>query len=91
MPVEIRLSKRFLKSAGSLSDVDYGRVEAALIQLQKQWGSPHIYGGLSIRKLHGNYFECRAGLEIRIVFRATDDGLDVVLAGNHDDIRRLFC
>ena len=90
MPVELRLSKRFLRSLKSLTDADHARVEEALRQLQKVWGAPHQHTGLSIRRLHSDYFECRAGLDIRIVFRVSIDGLDVVMTGNHDDVHRLL-
>ncbi len=90
MPVELQFSKRFLKSLKTLSDEDYTRVEEALGQLQKIWGTPHQHSGLSIRRLHAGYFECRAGLNTRIVFRVGVAGLDMVLAGNHDAVRRLL-
>ena len=90
MPVELRLSKRFLKSLKTLSDEDYSRVEEALGQLQKTWGAPHQHTGLSIRRLHPGYFECRAGLNTRIVFRVSLTSLEIVFAGNHDAVRRLL-
>ena len=90
MAVDFRLSKRFLKSLEVLSDDDHGRVEGALQQLQQQWGAPHVHTGLSNRRLHAGYYECRAGLELRVVFRVTRDGLDLVIAGNHDTVRRLI-
>ena len=90
MPVELRLSKRFLKSLATLSDAEYVRVEQSLQLLQTQWGSPHTHSGLSLRRLRAGYFECRAGLDLRIVFRATPSGLDLVMASNHDDVRRLL-
>jgi len=90
VPVELRLSKRFLKSLKALSDDDYARVEEALGQLQKFWGAPHQHTGLSIRRLQAGYFECRAGLNARLVFRVSLDGLELVLAGNHDAVRRLL-
>jgi mRNA-degrading endonuclease YafQ of YafQ-DinJ toxin-antitoxin module len=90
VPVELRLSKRFLQSLAALSDADHARVEQALLELQKLWGAPHRHSGLSIRKLTGCYFECRAGLDLRIVYRVTIDGLEIVMAGNHDDVRRLL-
>lgn len=90
MPIELRLSKRFLKSLKGLSAEEHLRVEAALVRLQHIWGAPHQHTGLSIRSLPGRYLECRAGLDIRIVFRVSFDGLEIVLAGNHDDVRRLL-
>jgi mRNA-degrading endonuclease YafQ of YafQ-DinJ toxin-antitoxin module len=90
VPVELRLSKRFLKSLENLSDKDYVHTDEALRQLQQLWGTPHTHAELSIRRLHAGYFECRAGLDIRIVFRAGTDGLDLILAGTHADVRRLL-
>ncbi|MBW7896910.1 MAG: hypothetical protein H3C27_17530 [Opitutaceae bacterium] len=90
MPVELRLTKRFLKSLQHLGDDEHARVEVALRQLQQSWGAPHQHTGLSVRRLHAGYFECRAGLEIRIVFRAGNQGLDLVFAGTHDEVRRLL-
>jgi mRNA-degrading endonuclease YafQ of YafQ-DinJ toxin-antitoxin module len=90
VPVELRLSKQFLKSLGNPSDQDHARTEEALRQLQDLWGAPHTHAGLSIRRLQGGYFECRVGLDLRLVFRAGLNGLDLVLAGRHDDVRRLL-
>jgi mRNA-degrading endonuclease YafQ of YafQ-DinJ toxin-antitoxin module len=90
VPVELRLSKRFVKSLAVLDDDDNARVEQSLQLLQKQWGAPHARTGLSLRRLRAGYFECRAGLDLRIVFRATTDGLDLVMVGNHDAVRRLL-
>ncbi len=86
----MRLSKRFLKSLKTMGDDDYTRVEEALGQLQKIWGAPHQHTGLSIRRLHAGYFECRAGLNTRIVFRVSLASLEIVFAGNHDAVRRLL-
>lgn len=90
MPIELRLSKQFLKSLKGLSAEEHLRVEAVLVRLQHIWGAPYQHTGLSIRSLPGRYLECRAGLDIRIVFRVSFDGLEIVLAGNHDDVRRLL-
>jgi mRNA-degrading endonuclease YafQ of YafQ-DinJ toxin-antitoxin module len=90
VPAELRLSKRFLKSLKILRDEEHARVEAALVRLQQIWGTPHQHTGLSIRRLHSGYFECRAGLDLRIVYRVSFDGLEIVFVGNHDEVRRLL-
>ena len=90
MAVELRLSKRFLRSLEELGGDDCARVESALRQLQQQWGAPHLHTGLSVRRLQGAYCECRAGLELRVVFRVTRDGLELVLAGSHEAVHRLI-
>jgi hypothetical protein len=54
------------------------------------FGKPHVHSGLGIRRLRQNYFECRAGLDIRLAFRAERGRLIFVAAGNHDEIRKLI-
>jgi hypothetical protein len=61
----------------------------AMGRLCEEFGQPHLHSGLGIRKLRGHYFECRAGLHWRLVFKDTPDGLVVAFLGNHDEVRRL--
>ena len=49
-----------------------------------------ITTGLGIRRLRQHYFECRAALDIRLVFRAEKGRLTFVAAGDHDTIRKLL-
>jgi mRNA-degrading endonuclease YafQ of YafQ-DinJ toxin-antitoxin module len=44
--------------------------------------------GLGLKRLRGDYWEVRKGLEARILFRWKGDLVEFVLAGNHNDIRR---
>jgi hypothetical protein len=88
--VELHLSKRFLKVLDGANDSDRARVESALLQLGAQWGAPHAHAGLSIRRIQANFFECRAGLYLRIVFRVTPGGLDLIMFGDHDAVRQLL-
>jgi hypothetical protein len=37
-----------------------------------------------------NIFECRAGLKIRLLFRANERALEIFFVGGHDDVRRLI-
>ena len=88
MAIELRLSRKFLKGIEASSDDERGRLESALQSLQSQWGNPHAHSGLSIRRLTHNYYECRAGMDLRIVFMADPLLLTLFFAGNHDDVRR---
>ena len=54
------------------------------------FGQPHLHAGISIRRLRGNIFECRAGLKVRLLFRASAQALEVFFVGNHDEVRRLI-
>jgi hypothetical protein len=59
-----------------------------LLEIGSAFGHPHVHGGLGIRKLRANLFECRAGLSLRVVFWYLPDGLWISLIGNHDDVKK---
>ncbi len=86
----VLLSPRFLAALKELSDADVIRVEEALRVLPGCFGQPHVHAGISIRRLRKNIFECRAGLKIRILFRASAQALDIFFVGDHDDVRHLI-
>jgi hypothetical protein len=86
----VLLSPRFLAALRHLSDADVNRVGEALLVLPDCFGRPHVRAGISIRRLRKNIFECRAGLKIRLLFRADAQALEVFFVGGHDDVRRLI-
>ena len=86
----VLLSPRFLAALNKRAGADVARIEEALRLLPDCFGHPHIHSGISIRRLRENIFECRAGLQLRILFRATPQSLEVFFVGTHDDIRRLI-
>ncbi len=86
----ILLSPRFLAALKHLSDAEVTRVETALQVLPECFGRPHLHAGISIRRLRQNIFECRAGLKIRLLFRASGQSLEFFFVGSHDEVRRLL-
>jgi hypothetical protein len=86
----VLLSPRFLAALKKLSDADVNRAEGALRVLPGCFGQAHLHAGISVRRLRKNIFECRAGLNVRILFRAGEQTLDVFFVGNHDAVRRLI-
>jgi hypothetical protein len=86
----ILLSPRFLATLKNLNETDVGRVEEALRVLPDCFGHPHSHSGISIRRLRKNVFECRAGLKVRLLFRANGPALEVFFVGTHDEVRRLI-
>ena len=86
----VLLSPRFLAALKKLNHADVTRVEGALRVLPDCFGQPHRHAGISIRRLRQNIYECRAGLKIRILFRASAQALDILFAGNHDEVPRLI-
>jgi mRNA-degrading endonuclease RelE of RelBE toxin-antitoxin system len=86
----VLLGPRFLAALKNLSDADLSRVEEALRVLPDCFGKPHLHAGISIRRLRKNIFECRAGLKVRLLFRANAQTLEIFFVGNHDEVRRLI-
>ena len=52
--------------------------------------SKTTHKGLGLKRLQGNFWETRAGLKARILFRWKEDLVEFILAGDHDDIKRYF-
>jgi hypothetical protein len=86
----ILLAPRFQASLKNLSDADFSRVEEALAIVPDCFGQPHVHSGISIRRLKKNIFECRARLNVRLLFRAKAGTLEFFFAGNHDEVRRVI-
>jgi mRNA-degrading endonuclease RelE of RelBE toxin-antitoxin system len=86
----VLFSPRFLSALKGLSDADVARIEETLKVLPDCFGRPHIHAGISIRRLRKNVFECRAGLRVRLLFRANDRTLEVFFVGDHDDVQRVI-
>ena len=62
------------------------RVDKAITRLEKSFGRPHEHAAIGIRPF-GRFFECRARLQLRILFVVLEGDLILVTVGGHDDIR----
>jgi len=76
----------FDRAYSRLTHQERQRVNLAVDRLEKSFGHPHEHGGLGIRSI-GHFFECRAGLQIRVLFVVTGGDLILVTVGSHDAIR----
>jgi len=86
----VLLSARFRACLRKLGRADLTRIDEALRSIPDCFGRPHAHSGVSIRRLHRNIFECRAGLKIRLLFRLDGDKLVFFYAGDHEGVRRLI-
>lgn len=88
----IKLTQRCLGQIGKLPPEDRDAVNEALASVLGAWGFPHAHRGAGIRKLGSDLFECRAGLRLRLLFKAEKPERELVFfeVGNHDDIRRVL-
>lgn len=83
--ISIELTRRFKKAVRSAGREK--EVSDTIRKVIEGFGRPHVHAGLSIRKLGGRLYECRAGLDWRLVFIASKGALVFDFAGNHDDVQ----
>ena len=62
----------------------------AITQCQAGFGFPHLHRGIGIRPLAGGFYECRIGLDQRLVFYPAGDELRFVFMGNHDEVQKFL-
>jgi len=84
------LSGPFRKRVRDYPKETRGKIGLALQCLERDFGHPHRHRGLGIRRLTGDFFEIRVGLEIRLVFQNRADCLLFVMAGNHDEVQKFL-
>jgi mRNA-degrading endonuclease YafQ of YafQ-DinJ toxin-antitoxin module len=83
--ISVELTKRFRKIARKAGR---GReVSDTLKRMLDGFGKPHVHSGLSIRKLDRNLYECRTGLDWRLVFEADQGVLIFDFAGGHREVQ----
>ena len=82
--ISVELSKRFKKIVRDARRQE--EVSAAIQLVIEGFGKPHVHSGLSIRKLGKNLYECRTGLDWRLVFEAQKSLLVFDFAGNHGEV-----
>ncbi len=85
--MRIETAKSFVRSLRRRTDDELKSVATAMQSAAEMFGRPHLHTGIDIRRLGRNHFECRVGIDLRLVFRSERDALVFVLAGNHDEVR----
>jgi mRNA-degrading endonuclease YafQ of YafQ-DinJ toxin-antitoxin module len=83
--ISVELSKRFRKIVREARRES--EVSATLKRVIKGFGDPHAHTGLSIRKLGKDIYECRTGLQWRLVFFAEKGVLSFDFTGDHDEVQ----
>jgi len=80
-----------LKQIRSFTTEDRRILGRTIDDVLAAWGKPHVHSGIGLRKLRGNFYECRSGLQTRLLFEPLNDGsLYFHLMGSHDEIRRFL-
>ena len=88
--MQIDLLESFRRDVRKLRKSRRREVARAIDAVRDGFGKPHFHSGLGIRRLRRNYFECRAGVDIRLVFRAETGCLSFLAAADHGTIRKFL-
>jgi hypothetical protein len=86
----LELSESFRKCVRAYPKEARRKIGAALRDLERDFGHPHAHRGLGVRKLTRNFFEIRAGLGIRLVFKNCPESFLFLMAGNHDEVQKFL-
>ena len=82
----IDLSKRFRNRVREFPKARRREIARVIDAVRDGFGIPHLHSGLGIRRLRHDYFECRVGLQLRLVFRLRKGVLYFITAGSHDEV-----
>ena len=85
--MRLELHPRLRKRVAKLSAAEREQIAAALSELALGFGNPHRHSGLGIRRIRKDLFECRAGLQWRIVFFAEQGLLTAYDVMTHEKIQ----
>jgi len=86
----LELSESFRHGVRAYPKETRRKIGAALQQLERDFGHPHAHRGLGIRRVTGNYFEIRVGLDLRLIFQNRPESLLFLTAGSHDEIQKFL-
>ena len=81
-------SPRFDRSIKRLDPARRRAVQEAIEQLVAAFETGQVPVGVGLKHLRSGLWECRAGLADRVLFYRHRDGVEFLLAGNHEEIKR---
>jgi mRNA-degrading endonuclease RelE of RelBE toxin-antitoxin system len=89
--LKLSFTDRFRRQCKAASSQDRAAILKTLLDLELQLTSPPEHTGLGLRKLHpAGYWEVRAGLSLRAIFRLDKGEAIFVFLGNHDEVKRFL-
>jgi hypothetical protein len=71
---EVELTEPFLAHVRAEPKETRHEIGAAINAVATLFGRPHLHTGAGVRQLAGGLYECRAGLQVRLLFRDGEDG-----------------
>jgi hypothetical protein len=87
---EVRIDRAVLAAIRRQDKSARKRIGEAIAAAQDTFGDPHGHSGAGVRKLKGSWYETRAGLGLRLIFKDCGDCLSFEFMGRHDEVRRFL-
>ena len=81
-----RLEASFRAQVRKLAKAEKRKVGEAIRRAEEIFGMPHVHSGVGVRKLTRDYFEARADLHLRLIFKHLPDVLSFEFIGNHHEV-----
>lgn len=89
--MKLSFADRFRRQCKAASSQDRAAILKLILELELALTNPQEHTGLGLRKLHpAGYWEVRAGLSLRAIFRLDRDEAVFVFLGNHDEVKRFL-
>jgi mRNA-degrading endonuclease RelE of RelBE toxin-antitoxin system len=89
--LKLSFADRFRRQCKAASSQDRAAILKLLLDLELTLTSPQEHTGLGLRKLHpAGYWEVRAGLSLRAIFRLDKNEAIVAFLGNHDEVKKFL-
>ncbi len=81
-------AESFHKTIRNLSQAQAKKLLAAVGKFESSWEENRFPQGVGLKHLRGQFFEFRADIHNRVLFKKEADLIYYLLYGSHDDIRR---
>lgn len=78
----------FSKTLKRLEPARKLKVKEAIKKLVIFFETGHHPQGLGLKKLRGRFWEIRVGLRLRVIFRLSNDLVELIIVGTHDEIKK---
>ena len=86
----IEIDPDLLAQLRQLPKAERRKIGVSIEAMRKNWGRPHLHAGCGIRRLAADLYECRVGLQSRLLFQSIGASLYFHFIGNHDQVQKFL-
>lgn len=86
----IEIDPDLIAQLRQLPKTERRKVGTAIESVRANWGRPHLHVGAGVRRLVADLYECRVGLQSRLLFQNVGSSLYLHFLGNHDEVQKFL-